>query len=327
VPLTGAITEPQEPGVPPKPGLIVLTGPTGSGKSGIAARAAQRLKAEIVCADSRQLYRAIPVTSAQPTAAERSMAPHHLYEVLDPGTPCSAGGYLELVRPVLEDLGRRGRVGLIVGGSGFYLRALLGGTPLAPPAAPATLARLHARLRAEGVPALRAELERCDPDSARKIHAGDTYRLVRALAVFVETGKPRSAFPPAAGLPGGAVLLALEWPRPELYARINGRCEQMLAAGALDEARALRARGLDPGDSLWRSIGMPHLCAVLDGTMTRNDALTRMQQDSRNYAKRQLTWLRAQEGLRFIQASDPERAVEAVIAAANGVTADGGHQC
>jgi tRNA dimethylallyltransferase len=217
---------------------------------------------------------------------------------------------------VLAECAARGRTALVTGGSGFYLKALTGGVSLAPPGRPETVAALRARLTTEGPGALRRELEERDPASAAAIMPADTYRLLRALAVLADTGKPRSVFVAAPVAATPAVFLALAVPRPMLYARIEARCAGMIRTGALDEARALRARGLPADDPLWRAIGMPHLCGVLDGTLTVGEAQSRMAQDTRHYAKRQMTWLRGQPGVRWIDAVDERAAVAAVIEAA-----------
>ena len=285
------------------------------GKSAIAVAVAKRLNGEIVCADSRQLYRGIPVLSAQPEPALVHAVPHHLYAVLDPSVPCSAGRYRDMAEPAIDGINARGHRPMLVGGTGFYLKAVLGGTSLAPPADADTVARLTARANMEGTVKLHEELAERDPASAKRIHRNDLYRIVRALAILEETGKPASSFAKQ-GEARPHVFVALDLARDLLYARLDARCRRMMETGALDEARVLKARALPPETPVLRAIGIPYLFAYLDGRLTLDAALDRMRQDSRRYAKRQMTWLRSQPGVRWVDAADPEAATNQIVRAA-----------
>jgi len=286
--------------------LLVISGPTGVGKSALAARVAERLGGEIVCADSRQLYRGMPVGSAQPEPEDRARVPHHLYEALEPGEPCSAGAYRELALPVIRDVAARGRLPVVVGGTGLYVRALTGSWRLAPAARPETVARLEAAAASRGPEELWRQLAGRDPASAARLHPRDGYRIVRALAVLEETGRPMSAWRrepgPAGAGTDGVRHAALTRPRAELYARIDRRAERMVAGGMLDEARRLSGLGLDAARPPLNAIGYRHLFALLEGRLDAPAAAALLARDSRRYAKRQLTWLRGQPGLTWIEA-------------------------
>ncbi len=290
--------------------LVVLTGPTGAGKSAIAAQVAARLSAEIVCADSRQIYRGFTIGSAQPDPADQLAVPHHLFAVLEPDQPCSAGAYRNMAGPVIDDIAARGKLPMLVGGTGLYVRAVLNELALAPPASGATLTKLNARRGKEGTEVLWHELASIDPEASQRIHRRDAYRIIRALAVHEDTGRRvtewQAEHPPAYA---PLVHIALHVSRPVLYTRINQRCERMFQTGILEEARALKAKGLPPALPALKAIGYQSLCAVLDGSITQPEALARMQRDTRRYAKRQLTWLRAQPGLIWIDTSDQDAAV------------------
>jgi tRNA dimethylallyltransferase len=293
--------------------LIVLTGPTGAGKSAIAARAAARIRAEVICADSRQLFKGLPVCTAQPDEDEMRMAPHHLYAILDPAFPVSAGAYREIALPVIDAIRARGSLPMVTGGTGLYIRALLHTISLAPPVSPGILEQLCRRLQHEGCLALHRELARIDPDASFRIKPQDGYRITRALAVWQESGRRMSEW--RKDLPSPFVRLAhiaIGLPRSVLHERINERCRRMFALGVLDEARTLRSCGLSPDLPSLKAIGYRALCAVIDGTMTESEALALMQRDSRRYAKRQMTWLRAQPGIVWVDATDREAAVDRV---------------
>ncbi|MEK7477340.1 MAG: tRNA (adenosine(37)-N6)-dimethylallyltransferase MiaA [Candidatus Coatesbacteria bacterium] len=297
--------------------LLVVAGPTGSGKSRIAAEAARELNGEIVCADSRQLYRGIAVASAQPDSETLRMVPHHLYAVLDTAEPCSAGRFRDLAEPVLDQIVERGRLPFLVGGTGFYLKAALGRASLAPPAGSDTVATLSARASMEGSGKLWDELAERDPVSAKRIHRNDGYRIVRALAILADTGKAASSFAKAGdGRPH--VFVALKVPRPVLVERLDARCARMVAGGALDEARLLLARALPPKTPVLRAIGFPHLFAHLEGRLSLDRALERMRADTRQYAKQQMTWLRSQPNVRWVDASDQRAAAAELVQIASG---------
>jgi len=227
--------------------VIVLTGPTGSGKSALALDLARRLPLEIVSADSALVYRGMDIGTAKPSAAERAAVPHHLIDIRDPAEGFSAGDFVRAALAAIADIHARGRVPLLVGGTMLYLRALLRGLAALPAASPQRRGMLEARAREFGWPALHAELARVDPQAAARIHPNDPQRIQRALEVYEETGRPLSAWQrDTRGTEerfDWLRLALLPGSRVELNARLARRFERMLAAGLYEEVAALHARG------------------------------------------------------------------------------------
>lgn len=289
------------------PFVIVLCGPTAAGKTAVGIRLARELGAEIVGADAMQVYRRLDIGTAKPTPEERALVPHHLIDVVEPDEPFDAARYVALARPAVEEILRRGRIPLVVGGTGLYIRALLHGLFAAPPVDPAVRVRLAAELTARGVEALHARLAQCDPEAARRLHPRDTARILRALEVFEATGRPISALQQAhrfADSPYASRILGLRLERPALYARIDRRVEEMLAAGLEDEVRGLLAAGLSPASKAMQALGYRHIAAWLEGRIPREEAVRTMKRDTRRYAKRQMTWFRAIPGIRWFSPED-----------------------
>ena len=301
--------------------LVIVMGPTGVGKTAIAARAAKSVGGEIVCADSRQLFRDMETGSAQPDDAAMHKVPHHLYAVLDPAEDVSAGRYRDMARPVIAAIEANGRVPLAVGGTGLYLRALTGSLGLVPPSSPAAIRRLTALADQHGNGWLWRRLEKGDPEASARIKPGDRYRIVRALAVLEETGRPLGAWHRegrARTLPAVKVALTLE--RGILYERINRRTGEMMAGGMLEEARGLRKRfGKGPYPGSVRAIGYRHLFRHLEGEIGLDEAAELVARDTRRYAKRQMTWLRGEKDLSWIDAGDPGRAAKELAGVAAGM--------
>ncbi len=291
-----------------KAGFIV--GPTGSGKSAIAMDLAERLGAEIVNADSRQLYRAMDIGTAKPTAAERARVPHHLIDVCDPGHPLDVAEFVAMARRAIFEIAERGKRALVVGGSGLYLRALRGGIFSGPSASPEIRAELEALARERGAAHLHEELARVDPEAAARIQRGDLYRIVRALEVWRLTGIPlsehhrRHAF---AAREFETLVIAIRVPRERLYANIDRRFDEMIAAGLADEVRALLAAGYRPERPPLSTIGYKEIAAFVRGEITLGEAVERAKRESRRLAKRQLTWFRREPGLVWV---DDDRARE-----------------
>ena len=279
-----------------RPGLLVIGGPTASGKSALALRLAEALDGEIVNADSMQLYRGLSILTARPDPAATNRVPHHLYGVLDPAEPGSVACWLTLAERVISEISRRGHLPIVVGGTGLYLEALLAG--LAPiPEVPAAVRRAaRARLEALGPAGLHRELARLDPDSASRLRAGDSQRVTRAFEVALGTRRPLSAWqrlpprrPDLPAPPRGYLLIP---PRPALHARIEARLRAMIEAGALREVEALLARRLDPALPVMKAVGVRALAAHLKGETTLAEAFQQTLAQTRQFAKRQLTWFR-----------------------------------
>jgi tRNA dimethylallyltransferase len=282
--------------------VIVLTGPTGSGKSALALELARRLPLEIVSVDSAQVYRGMDIGTAKPSPAERAAVPHHLIDIRDPAESYSAGDFVREALAAIAGIHARGRIPLLVGGTMLYLRALLKGLAALPVVAPERRRALEERARQLGWPALHAELARVDPEAAARIHPNDPQRIQRALEVYEETGRPISAWQrETAGTEGRfdwLRLALLPGTRAELNARLARRFERMLAAGLYDEVAALHARGdLTLRHSSIRCVGYRQLWACFEQGVTLEAAAAAAIRATCQLAKRQLTWLRADPGL------------------------------
>jgi len=284
--------------------LICLVGPTGVGKSDLGLELAEALGGEIVSADSRQVYRGMDIGTAKPTAAERARVPHHLLDVADPGEAFSAGRFARLGEAAVADIRRRGRVPLVVGGTGLYVRALLDGFWDGPAAVPPLRAALEDLAARRGKGAAHRMLARLDPDSAAAIHPNDGHKTRRALEIALSQGRPASALRRAHGFPGrhAAVRLGLTRPRAELYARIDRRVDAMMAAGWLEETRRLLDAGVDPEAPGMNAVGYRELARHLRGEWPLETALAAIRKASRNYAKRQFTWFLKDARIRWLEA-------------------------
>ena len=293
-----------------RPRIVVLTGATASGKSALALDLAERLGAEIVGADSQQVYRGLDVGTAKPTAADRTRVPHHLLDVAEPGEQLTVARYLALADAAIADIHRRGRRVLVVGGTGLWIRALLHGLAPAPPRDDALRAELEAFADAEGSPALHARLAEVDPEAAARLHPHDRLRLVRALEVHRLSGRPLSGIQAdhrfaLARYPHR--LLALRLPREVLRARIHRRVEAMLDAGWADEVRRLLAHE-GGAHRLPRVLGYAEVAAWAQGDLDRATLVDRLAARTWQYARRQGTWLRKEPGVVWLDPDfDPGR--------------------
>jgi tRNA dimethylallyltransferase len=294
--------------------VVVIGGPTASGKTGVGLALARAFGGEIVNGDSVQMVRGFDLGSAKPSRDERAAVPHHLLDVVDPRDDLSAGRFVRLADRAIVDIAARGRLPVVVGGTGLYLRALVEGLADIPQVPAAVRSAQAERLAREGLPALRDELERLDPAYATRIAPTDRQRTLRALEVLVATGRPFSSFHGGgAPRPGHRFLqLALFRERSELHARIDARVDAMMAAGFLDEVRELRAAGLDLSVKPMTSLGYRQLFEHLAGAYDLDTAVAAIKAGHRHYAKRQLTWFRGRAGVRLIHADLREEQIEAV---------------
>lgn len=276
--------------------VVIVAGPTASGKSGLALALAEALGGTVVNADSMQVYRDLAILTARPDTAATARAPHRVYGVIDAAEACSAGRWRGLAMAEIAAARAAGRVPILTGGTGLYLHALVDGLAAVPPV-PAALREearaLHARLGAAAFHAAVAEL---DPEGAARLGVNDAQRLIRAYEVAKATGRPlsewqrrRESSPPVMA---AAVLLLP--PREPLYAACDARLVEMMGRGAVEEVRALRARRLPPHLPAMKAVGVPELAAWLDGRLSRDAAVAAAQQATRRYAKRQYTWFRRQ---------------------------------
>ena len=290
-----------------KPPLVLIAGPTASGKSALALALAETTNGVIINADSAQIYRDLPVLSAAPTAEAQTRAEHRLYGCRDGAQPCSAAEWAQLARTVIADVNGSGRLPILVGGTGLYIRMLLEG--IAP--VPAVDPEIRRTVRAAPVDENRARLAKADPEAAARLQAGDTARIARALEVALSTGRTLAEWQQdrEGGIDDEVELnpLILLPPRPWLYARCDERFEAMVESGAIAEVKALLDRRLDPSLPVMRAIGVKEIAAHLSGEISREEMIAAGQQATRNYAKRQYTWFAHQpppEWPRFTQPLD-----------------------
>lgn len=312
-----------------RPQVILIAGPTASGKSAVALVLAARLDGEIVNADSMQLYRELPLLSAAPDAADRARAPHHLYGIADVGDPFSVARWSDLAGAAIADIRARGKLPIVTGGTGLYFRALLGGLSEVPEIDPAVRRQVREMVLSEGAAAGHAALSAEDPAMAGRLHGSDAQRIARALEVVRSTGRSLAAWQetradgPLSALDrqGGVGKVVMLPPRDWLYQRCDQRFDAMLAAGALEEVRALPPH--DPNLTALKALGIPQLRAALGGGMPMSEAVALAKTATRQYAKRQMTWLRNQcADWTVIHEKQTERIVDAIFAKIirNGLT-------
>ncbi len=280
--------------------VIVIAGPTASGKSGLALRIAEEISGTVINADSMQVYRDLQVLTARPDAADEARAPHRLYGYRDVSEIASAADWRNDARRQIDAARTEGRRPVVAGGTGLYLKTLMEGIAPVPPVPDDVRAHARARHAEIGADAFFAELAERDPEIAARLHAGDSQRVLRAWEVHEATGRPLSAWQADPVPPTGLTfrVMVLHPPREDLYDAIERRFAAMLDLGAIEEVRALAARadaeGLDPALPIFKALGYPALAAHLRGELSLADAVARSTQQTRNYAKRQTTWLRNQ---------------------------------
>ncbi len=288
------------------PSLLVIVGPTASGKTALALAAAQRYGGEIVSCDSVAVYCDFEIGTAKPTSAERMLVPHHMIDVTSPTESFTAGEYARQARLALQEIAARGKHSIVVGGTGLYLRALIDGLFPGPQRSEELRARLHAGENIRGKSYLHRLLHRMDAAAAAKIHAHDTPKIIRAIEVCLAGRDKMSELwkqgrDPLTGF--RVVRVGLDPDRARLYDRINQRCEQMFRAGLVAETCALLERFpaiLSVPNSPLNALGYRQAVAVIRGELSEADALAAAQQAHRNYAKRQLTWFRKERDVRWV---------------------------
>ena len=295
------------------PLLVVLLGPTASGKTALSLAVAERFGGEIVSCDSVAVYRDLEIGTAKPTPTERERVPHHLIDVVSPAEPYTAGDYSRQARGAVSAIAGRGHLPIVSGGTGLYLRALIDGLFAGPERSQALRDRLHRAMARHGEGALHRILRRLDPSSAALIHPNDTSKLIRAIEVSLLAGKPMSvAWQEGRDrLRGYRILrIGLEPDRMALYARINQRAAEMFAEGLVDETERLltnygeECRPLD-------SLGYRQAKAILKGTMTTAEGIAAAQQIHRNYAKRQMTWFRREPDVHWLRGFGDQQEIRA----------------
>lgn len=283
--------------------LICIAGPTASGKTALSIALAQALDAEIVSCDSMQVYKYMDIGTAKPSMEERQGIVHHMLDVAEPDEDFSVSRYCAMADPIIEDILSRGKTAIIVGGTGLYMDSLIRGNDFAP--FPSTGVR--EQLEAQPIEDVYARLQTVDPEAAARLHLSDKKRIIRAMEVYLETGIPitehnrRTQAIPDKYRP---VWFALEDEnRQDLYDRIDRRVELMLQQGLLDEIHALLARGIPKKSTAMQAIGYKEFLCALDGECTVAEAAAQVQQASRHYAKRQLTWFRRNKSIHWLRRS------------------------
>ncbi|HET9281146.1 MAG TPA: tRNA (adenosine(37)-N6)-dimethylallyltransferase MiaA [Candidatus Angelobacter sp.] len=302
-----------------EPLLVVIFGPTASGKTGLSLHLAERFQGEIVSCDSVAVYREFEIGTAKPSREERTRVPHHLIDIASPNDLVTAGDYSRLARHAIHEISARGRLPIVAGGTGLYLRALLEGLFTGPSRSEELRARLRARVEERGPHYVHKLLRRLDPKAAQSIHANDIAKVIRALEVSITARTPMTQMwqegrEPLRGF--RIVRIGLNPDREALYARINARAKEMFSAGLIEEARALLERY--PDARPLTSLGYKQAIQHLRGEMTLEEAIAAAQQGHRNYAKRQMTWFRREPEVEWFAGfgADPEtqRAIEKSLA-------------
>jgi tRNA dimethylallyltransferase len=287
-----------------KPPVLVLSGPTASGKSEMALAIARDCGAEIVSADSMQVYRHMDIGTAKPTSAEQAEVRHHLIDVCEPDRRFTVSDYQELARIAIADIHSRGRLPLIVGGTGFYIDALLQSFSLPAESEDIGLrSQLAERAESEGLGALYAELLRVDPESASRVHPNDQRRIIRALEVYHATGRPMSDLMRKGTPPYESVMFALDVEREQLYQRINLRVDKQIADGLVGEVAWLLERYGDRLATARQAIGYKEIIEYLEERVGIEEALETLKRNTRRYAKRQLAWFRRYSQIEWLPAT------------------------
>jgi len=281
-----------------KPGsgkeVLVLAGPTAVGKTAVGLVLAQRLKAHVISADSRQIYKYLDIGTAKPKAVELRAVSHHMTDILTPDLPYSAAAFAAEARRVMDELDKKDQAYIIAGGSGLYLKALTEGLVDIPSADPAIRRELKDFSQAKGNEALLQRLAECDPETAQRLSVNDGVRIIRALEVFLLTGKPLSLWfrEERQGDSRNYKLIVLDLDRKILYQRIDDRVETMMTQGLLNEVKSLMAQGYGPDSPGLQTVGYQELMAHLSGKTDLAEAIRLIKRNTRHYAKRQLTWFR-----------------------------------
>jgi tRNA dimethylallyltransferase len=287
-----------------KPALVIISGPTGVGKTEAAIAAAEPLGAEIISADAMQVYKCMDIGTAKPTLEQQQRVRHHLIDVVDPDEPFSAALFKEMAGARIQDLHREKCPVFVVGGTGLYIKALTRGLFPTGGQDSAIREKLREEVEASGLEALYQRLRMVDPEAAQRIHPNDTYRIIRALEVHQATGQPISRHQRHHGFQDvgyRTLSIGLTLDRTILYDRIDRRVDVMLASGFLEEVQGLLDQGYASTLKSMRSIGYRHVADYLEGRVSWNETLSLFKRDTRHYAKRQLTWFKADPDIEWLE--------------------------
>lgn len=294
--------------------LIVLCGPTAVGKTAAAIALAENLGGEIVCADSRTIYRGMDIGTAKPTSRQRARVPHHLLDIADPDQVVTLAAYRDLADRAISDIRGRDHVPVLAGGTGLYIRAIVDGFTI-PRIAPDPGLRTRLEASEDKTPGtLHKRLQHVDPAAAARIHPRNVRRLIRALEVYEHTGRPISALQRTDPV-GAAAQIGLTMNREALYRRIDARVDEQLAGGLVNEVQRLLARGYAPTLPAMQGLGYKEIVEHLQGQVALDDAVRRLKRNTRRFAKRQYTWFRRDDRIRWVdvEGQTPEQVAEAIV--------------
>ncbi|RLB82619.1 MAG: tRNA (adenosine(37)-N6)-dimethylallyltransferase MiaA [Deltaproteobacteria bacterium] len=303
----------------PKPSLIIISGPTCVGKTEVAIVLAEPLGADIISADAMQVYRYMDIGTAKPTEEQRARVRHHLIDVVDPDEPFSAALFKTMAGAIIRDLDQKGRLVFVVGGTGLYIKALTRGLFAGQEQDEVVRKKLKKEAKTLGLAVLYQRLQKVDPAAAARIHPNDTYRIIRALEVYQATGQPISHYQKAHGFgdcPYRTLKIGLTLDRNILYDRINRRVDLMLASGLLEEVKWLLDQGYPSTLKSMQSIGYRHMADYLEHRIAWDEAVRLFKRDTRRYAKRQLTWFKADPEILWMglgQLDDMRREIDSFL--------------
>lgn len=299
--------------------IICIAGPTASGKTALAVELAKLYDGEVVSCDSMQVYKRMNIGTAKPTVEEMQGIPHHMLSVCEPWEDFSVSRYCEMAAPIVDDIVSRGKTAIIAGGTGLYMDALIKGNDFAPYPATGRRQELEEQAARDGIEAILLQLEKIDPESAARLHPSDQKRIIRAMEVYLETGisitehnRRTQLLPPRYN----PVWFALEDTlRENLYERIDRRVEIMLQMGLVEEIQGLLAEGIPPKCTAMQAIGYKEFVGALSGACSIGEAAAQVQQASRKYAKRQLTWFRRNPNMHWLRRAPGDSTAEIVLKA------------
>jgi tRNA dimethylallyltransferase len=300
--------------------IVVIAGPTGAGKTGLAIELAARFDAQIISADAVAVYRGMDIGTAKPDHEERSRIPHHLIDILNPDEPYDAARFAGDVSAIIQNLAKEGKNAFVVGGTGLYIKALLYGLMEKGRSDKTVRDRLRCELEQKGAKAMHERLAALDPAAAQRIHVNDAFRIVRAMEICELTGRPAAALRDEHGFSRPryrALFFCLKLDRQTLYGRINRRVEQMVAQGLVGEVRSLMDKGCGPELKSMQAIGYRHMVRHVLGEISLDEAVSLTQRDTRRFAKRQLTWFAAMPGITWVEPDKAELMAELIAAHLN----------
>lgn len=298
-----------------KPKIIVICGPTGVGKTAFSIEMAGRFRGGIIGADSMQIYRHMDIGTAKPSKEERNRIPHYMIDIVEPDVVFDAARFCRDGRTAVYDLHGRGRIPFVVGGTGFYIKALIHGLFDAAPYDDGIRGKLREAAEKEGGEALYQRLVSHDPVSAARIHPNDTYRVIRSLEIFMLTGKPMSRYQDAHGFGGDpfdVLKICLNLDRKILYERIDDRVAQMIEEGLIDEVKTLLSMGYPKETRSMQALGYRHVLDYLAGRVNHEEMVDTLKRDTRHYAKRQLTWFRKDREMSWYSPDDVDQVEERI---------------